>query len=282
VSNTVTGRILLIDIEKDLYAALGECPVLDGCRFECAAGSADALRRIRVRPFDVAITSPATAIEEDLALLEEMREIRPGVRAILLAAEAPPAEIIAALRAQVFACFTAPFTAEEVAAMTRRAIDESDWRHGMDMLCAQPGWLSVRVNCRLLNAERLVQFLKELPSELPPAEHESLMLAFREIVLNAMEHGAGFNPEKVVEVAAVRIKKAILFYIRDPGPGFRRERMAHAAAANDSGNSLAHIEVRAEYGLRPGGYGLLLAKSIVDELLYTERGNEVLLVKYVE
>jgi anti-sigma regulatory factor (Ser/Thr protein kinase) len=35
-------------------------------------------------------------------------------------------------------------------------------------------------------------------------------------------------------------------------------------------------------GMRPGGYGLLLAGGTVDELIYSEIGNEVLLIKYVD
>ena len=42
-----------------------------------------------------------------------------------------------------------------------------------------------------------------------------------------------------------------------------------------------HVEVRAEEGRRPGGFGILLTKNLVDELLYNERGNAVLFVKYL-
>jgi anti-sigma regulatory factor (Ser/Thr protein kinase) len=34
--------------------------------------------------------------------------------------------------------------------------------------------------------------------------------------------------------------------------------------------------------MRPGGYGVLLARHLVDELLYNEQGNEVMLVKYLD
>lgn len=44
-----------------------------------------------------------------------------------------------------------------------------------------------------------------------------------------MEHGAAFNPEQVVEVTAVRTGRAMVFYVRDPGAGFRRESLNHAA-----------------------------------------------------
>jgi hypothetical protein len=32
--------------------------------------------------------------------------------------------------------------------------------------------------------------------------------------------------------------------------------------------------------MRPGGFGILTAKGIVDELIYSEVGNEVLLIKH--
>jgi hypothetical protein len=44
---------------------------------------------------------------------------------------------------------------------------------------------------------------------------------------------------------------------------------------------LSHLAVREEKGLRPGGFGLLLAKKQVDDLIYNEMGNEVLLIKYI-
>jgi anti-sigma regulatory factor (Ser/Thr protein kinase) len=45
---------------------------------------------------------------------------------------------------------------------------------------------------------------------------------------------------------------------------------------------LLHIARREEGGMRPGGYGLLLAGGTVDELIYSEIGNEVLLIKYMD
>jgi anti-sigma regulatory factor (Ser/Thr protein kinase) len=33
--------------------------------------------------------------------------------------------------------------------------------------------------------------------------------------------------------------------------------------------------------MRPGGFGILLTRSFVDELLYNEKGNEALLIKYL-
>ncbi len=40
--------------------------------------------------------------------------------------------------------------------------------------------------------------------------------------------------------------------------------------------------MRAEQGLRPGGFGILIARNMVDEMIYNERHNEVVLIKYLD
>ena len=276
------SRVLVIGSEAQVSREIGEALSAADFPMEYSAGEADTLQRLRVRSFGVVITNPDSSVEEDLALLEEMRTIRPGVKCIVLARHSNPDEIIAALRARVFACFTPPFDPVEVAHLARRAASDSEWRDDIHVLSARPGWVSVRVNCRLLTAERLITFAKELSAQLPEDAQQEITQAFREILLNAMEHGAAFNPEQVVEFTGVRTGRSMVFYVRDPGAGFRRESLANTAIANPADDPTAHIVQREAEGLRPGGYGLLLASGTVDELIYNEIGNEVLLIKYVD
>ena len=276
------SRVLVIGSEAQVSREIGGALSAADFPMEYAAGHADALQRLRVRSFGIVITSPDSTVEEDLALLEEMRAIRPGVKCIVLARHSTADEVIAALRARVFACFTPPFDPGEIASLASKAASDNQWRDDIQVLSARPGWVSVRVNCRLLTAERLITFAKELSAQLPEETREDIMQAFREILLNAMEHGAAFNPEQVVEVTGVRTGRAMVFYVRDPGAGFRRESLDQAAIANPAVNPAAHIEEREAEGIRPGGYGLLLAAGTVDELIYNEIGNEVLLIKYVD
>ena len=97
-----------------------------------------------------------------------------------------------------------------------------------------------------------------------------------------MEHGAAFNPEQVVEVTAVRTSRSMVFYALHPGAGFRRERLLTRPLPIRLTTLRLHIVQREAEGMRPGGYGLLLAGGTVDELIYSEIGNEVLLIKYVD
>lgn len=276
------SRVLVIGNHNQVSHDIGDALSAADVPIEYSAGHADALQRLRMRSFGVVITNPDSAIDEDLALLQEMRVIRPGVKCIALARHSTPEEVIAALRARVFACFSPPFDPNEIASLARSAASESLWRDDIQVLSAKPGWVSLRVNCRLVTAERLLTFAKELNAQLPETIREEMMQAVREILLNAMEHGAAFNPEQVVEVTAVRTGRSLVFHVRDPGAGFHRESLTHSAIANPPDDPAAHIAQREEEGIRPGGYGLLLAAGTVDELIYSEIGNEVLLIKYLD
>ena len=276
------SRVLIIGSHSQISRDIGGALSAAALPIEYSAGNADALHRLRMRSFGVVITSPDSALDEDLALLEEMRAIRPGVKCIVLASHGTPDDVIAALRARVFACFTPPFDAYNIANLARRAASDNQWRDDIHVLSARPGWVSVRVNCRVVNAERLMSFAKELNAQLPQDIQLDLMLALREILMNAMEHGAAFNPEQVVELTCIRTGRSMVFYLRDPGSGFRRESLSHAAIANPTDDPTNHILQREQEGMRPGGYGLLVAAGTVDELIYSEIGNEVVLIKYLD
>src|SRR5271163_4328883 len=244
------SRVLITGSHTEVSHEIGSALSAAALPMEYAAGYADALKRLRARSFGVVITSPDSAVEEDLALLDEMRAIRPGVKCIVLARQSTPDEVIAAMRARVFACFTPPFAPGEITNLARSAASDSQWQADIQVLSARPGWVSLRVNCRLITAERLMTFAKELSAQLPEDTRQEMMQALREILLNAMEHGAAFNPEQVVEVTAIRTARSCVFYVHDPGAGFRREHLSHAAIANPADNPAAHILAREKAGMR--------------------------------
>jgi anti-sigma regulatory factor (Ser/Thr protein kinase)/CheY-like chemotaxis protein len=257
--------------------------MLPGHEIETAAGNVEALVRVRDCVCDVVITDADTAVAEDLAFAPELRRARPGVKIIVLAPEVKHEDVVEALRAQVFACFTPPYDFREIASMARAAITAQDWRHGIEVVSGLPHWFTLRVSCHLLTAERLVRFMTEhqSTSTLPPDDRDLLITAFREMLVNSMEHGAGFNPDKVIEVTAARTGRAIVYHFRDPGSGFDRNDLAHATRSSSAESVRDAALKRAELGLRPGGFGLLIARHIADELVFNERGNEVLLIKYL-
>jgi anti-sigma regulatory factor (Ser/Thr protein kinase) len=275
------GRVLVIGRTHALSDELRAVNALRPHEIDRCGGTIEALQLVRAREVDVVVTDSDTSIGENLACSKELSALRPGIRTILLAPEATDQEVIAALRAQVFACFTAPFDRHAIADMVVAALDASEWRNGIEVVSGLPHWLTLRVACRRLTAERLVAFMTELQDSLPDDERHLLIAAFRELLLNAMEHGAGFNAEKVVEVTAAKTARAIVYHFRDPGSGFDPDDLKHAANAPTAEQIVSSATHRSEQGLRAGGFGMLIARSVADELVYNERRNEVLLIKHL-
>jgi len=100
--------------------------------------------------------------------------------------------------------------------------------------------------------------------------------------LDATGMGCGrLDPEKRVDVRFVRLKRAVICRVKDPGNGFDPARLGHAAINNPNNDPMRHASVRQSKGLRGGGFGILITSQLVDELVYNERHNEVLFVKYL-
>jgi anti-sigma regulatory factor (Ser/Thr protein kinase)/CheY-like chemotaxis protein len=273
-------RVLIIGEQPALELALSTLQTVPFA-IESCEGSAEAVRTVRFRSIDVVITDPATSIREDLALALELEEQRPGLRVMVLSPAVCADDLVAALRAHVFACFTPPFDLDEIVAMVQTALADVHWRDGIEVVSGLPNWITLKVACRLLTADRLVSFIKDFESGLPDQERDRLALAFREMLLNAMEYGGRFDPGQVIEVTAARTARAVVYHMRDPGPGFDRDTLAHVVASTEPAHVLRAAMYRDSVGLRSGGFGILIARQIVDELVYNERGNEVLLVRHL-
>ena len=240
-----------------------------------------ALAAARRKTFDLIVTSDRTSGKEDVELLRQIRRVRPHTRLIILAAEGTPSDVISSMREHAFSYFSKPFPSDTLAEMIRLATEEPVWDDGIEVISGTPELIRIRVRCDLKTADRLVQFLNEI-SELPDPEKNQVAMAFREMLLNAIEHGGHLDPSQYVEIDYVRARHMINCHIKDPGVGFTLDEIPHAAIANPTDDPIRHIAIREEQGIRPGGFGVLLAQHLVDELIYGQDGNEVILIKYLD
>jgi DNA-binding response OmpR family regulator len=106
---------------------------------------------------------------------------------------------------------------------------------------------------------------------------KQLTLAVRELGANAIEWGHRRQVDLLVTVTYRIDREKITIVIKDTGPGFNPRQLPHAAQPDDP---VGHMEVRESLGLREGGFGIMIANGLVDELHYNECGNEARLVKY--
>lgn len=248
---------------------------------ERAVNNRAALEVVEARSFDLIVTGEDTSGKDDVELLREIRRVWPHTRLIILTNESTPADVIDSIRERAFSYFTKPFSPASFAAMLRLATEEQCWDDGIEVISATPEWIKIAARCDKKTADRLIQFFREI-IDLPESERDAVAYAFSEMLMNAIEHGGKFDPTQYVEISYVRAKHAVMCRIKDPGKGFSLEEIKHAAIANPPHDPLRHQAYRDAKGLRPGGFGMLITLNLVDELIYGEQRNDVLLIKYLD
>lgn len=273
-------RILIVDDDPDVHDLLRVALRETGRTFESARDGIEGLKRIAAEPWDLVITDVLMPGLDGMELLEQIRSLRPETRVVVMTVATTAAKVADAIRNNAFAWFSKPFTIDAVRDMVNHALT-APVDDDIEVISASPHWLGLRLRCRMDTAARILQFIREMDLRLPPRDKENVATAFREILLNAIEHGGGNDPDKKVRIQFVSAKHALLYYVQDPGRGFSFEDMSHAASSDPERSPEEHVKVRTGIGMRPGGFGILITRALVDELIYNDAGNEVLLIKYL-
>jgi len=276
----IRKTMLVVDPQRRVDQLLNRLVLQEGWNLADVQNNESALSIVRENSFDLVITGQRTSGRQDLDLLRKIRSVRPHIRMIILTDRKTPEDIIASLQHDVFSFFSTPFSGEYFMHMVRLAMIEPYWDDGIEVIAATPKWIRLLARCTADTASRLMQFLRQ--SSLPEAEKDAVACAAHEILLNAMEHGGNFDPNQYVEIGYLRTKRELACRVKDPGKGFSLEELRHAALNSPPGDLFAHMRIREEQGLRDGGFGILMATKLVDEVIYGEQGNDVILVKYLD
>lgn len=274
-------KMVLVVACEDSQVKVLVSTILSSWKLECARDNKEALALMEKSAFDVVITDQTRTGLEGVELLRKLRQARPHTRVIIVADRRNPADVIAAIRERAFSYFSKPLSMQAFEEVLQLAMESSAWEESIEILSGTDAWLRLSVRCDVLTANRLHQFVREF-LDLPEGDEDKVATACREMLLNAMEHGGRFDPERRIEIGYIRARRVVLIRIKDPGQGFSLKENLDTAANNPPDDPTFHMKHREAMGMRPGGYGILLAKNLVDELFYIEKGNEVLLIKYID
>lgn len=170
-----------------------------------------------------------------------------------------------------------PFTAAEFFATIDRALA---WR-AEHMERGVTGEIHFDVQSEASYLPQLNDMLTDMYNRTPLTERQvkDLKQAVMEMGGNAIEWGHRRNADLTLRIIYRIEPDRVTLIIRDQGPGFDPGNLPHAAHPEDP---IAHLDVRNELGLREGGFGIMLARGLVDEFSYNDKGNEVTLVKRFE
>jgi len=274
------SKILLVDDDPVLHQLIEGALTGDGHTLLHTTDPQKGLEIVAREPVDLALIDYVMPEMDGFEFLDKLRRAHPKLKAIMITAYGTPSAVLNALRKQVCDFLVKPFSLADLRSAVSTVLEE-DNLFEIEVISARPEWVQLRVPCDLAAVPLLQKLLIQLKADLPEETREAMAYAFREMLNNAIEHGGKLDPNKHVEVACMRLKRAIIYWIKDPGEGFDPEKLEHAAVNNPAGDPFRHVTVRDEKGLRAGGFGILLTRQLVDELVYNERRNELMFVKYL-
>ena len=273
-------RLLLVDPDRSAHELIRGILEKEDRSILEAYGRSEAEECLRTGAFDVVLAGQGRNGFDSLRMARRVRALQPDAR-VILTGDSSPNHVISALRARVFGYCHHPPPAGALKDLVAQALDASSWQNDILVVSASPQWVTLDIRCKMDAGDRAAQFVRELEADLPVPIRDDVISAFRELLFNAIEHGGKYNPRKRTRAWLMRTAKAVIVQIQDPGRGFSLDSLPHAAISNPEDSPIHHVEVRAEAGQRPGGFGILMARNLVDELIYNERGNGVLFVKYL-
>ncbi len=269
-------KILLIDddpvLRKIVTAALTDYDVAG------AASGEEGLALFQSQPFDLVICDLVLPGIGGLEAMRKFRQDRPEQRIMVVSAFGTKENLLASLREQVIDFIVKPFSAEQLQTAVKDLLARE---RSIEVISASPKWIELRVPARFQVASSLENLLKNLQVDIDQETRETVSIAFRELINNAIEHGCKGDLDGMLLLSYVRLSKGILYRIQDPGRGFNLGAIPHAAISNPPDDAFQHLKIREQSGMRAGGFGLVLLRFLADELVFSERGNDVIFIKYL-
>ncbi|MGH9330455.1 MAG: response regulator [Vicinamibacterales bacterium] len=274
-------KILIADDDRATRHLLQGVLTSAGFTTVTAKDGLDAQKRLRGGRFDLLLLDVWMPRMTGLDLLASLRKRKTRPKVVVMTSDDTPATLLKVVREQAVRYLHKPIDPARLVETLREVLETSGPPPEIEVVSARPEWVELVVPCSRAAAARIEEVMAHLDTDLTPEVRESVAYAFRELLLNAVEWGGRLDPSRKVRIACLRARKMLLYRIADPGPGFQLEDLPHAAVGQPTDAPIAHVFVREAKGIRPGGFGLLMVRAQVDELIYNEKRNEVVFVKYL-
>jgi len=275
------AHILVAEDDATTREMIGGILKKQGYLVSYASDGMRALSALKKRKFELLLLDIWMPKMSGLGLIGTLHGEKHIPKIIVMTSDKTSDTVLRSLRGQVYQFLSKPFEANTLINVVENALSEDPSVPPIEVLSANKHWVELLVPCERSVVARVQSFLTRLETDLPSDVMEKVGYAFRELLNNAIEWGGHLDPNLKVRISYIRTKRLLMYRLDDPGPGFKLEDLKHAAVSNPADDPMAHMAVREQKGLRPGGLGLMLTQQLVDELVYNESRNEVVLIKYL-
>ncbi len=271
--------VLVVDDERDANDILASLVRPHGFEPIQVFSGAEALAEVARRHPDLILLDLSLPDIDGFELCDRLKRDRETnlIPIIMITAHHNAKERAAGVRVGANGYLIKPFTPEQL----RQAMDEAITWHNEHQQHGTTGEINFDIRSELNYLAQASDMLADLFAHTPLTERhiKDLKQAVMEMGGNAIEWGHRKNADLVLRITYRINPNSVTLIIKDQGPGFDPRDLPHAACDEDP---IRHLEIRNELGLREGGFGIMLARGLVDRFWYNESGNQVTMVKHFE
>jgi len=271
--------ILIVDDDLEICRLLTKILASEDLQMETCHNGGDAAKLLGQTRYDLVLLDLGLPDCHGLELLERFHQSAKNF--LIITADDTSDSLLRAIKDQAYGYVRKPFDRHELVNLVQESLDAPELPP-IEVISGRPDWFELSVPCSRNAADRMQQFMRQMEPRLPEEIADPISQCFRELLMNAVEWGGKLDPSRRVRIAYLRTPRMLQYRIADPGQGFKFEGLKHAAIGQSEGDVVTHTRVREEKGLRQGGFGLLMVRAMSDELLYNEKQNEVVFIKYLD
>jgi DNA-binding response OmpR family regulator len=265
----------LRDYIADILSDLG-----DHVQIDTAADGVEALEKIKVKgePYDLILSDITMPRMDGESLIEELDAMHYQTAIIMLTAHGQDDHIVRCMKAGACDYLIKPVDMDELLAAVTNALQHAPMqRVDMDVDFDREGWFEITASSDYSVLYRYRRFLSLLDAfQLADQDAEEIRLCLEELGRNAIEWGNRNDVSKRVRFGCRILPSKLIIQIADEGTGFIPEEIPDPTV-----DPLQHLENRKDQGKRMGGYGVHLVRNMMDKLVYNEKGNVVVAIKYI-
>ena len=203
------AKILVADDDRTTRFAISTMLKNAGYAVTVAKDGAEALRNIQKKDFALAFLDIWMPKLTGLEVLARVRAGESHPKIIIMTSDGTPESVLRAIREQAYEYLNKPFPPNEVVEVAQRALQQ-DASPPIEVISAKPHWVELLIPCTREAAERIRSFLMKLEGDLPNDLRDTLGLAFKELLLNAVDWGGKLDPNRKVRIAHVRSSRMVL------------------------------------------------------------------------
>ena len=282
-TKSVSNNILIVNDnvnERTLLA--GVLSKTGNYKVDGAGNTATALELLASPGYlcDLLITDIQFSGTDSDEFIKKALAARVNLLVIILTDYSDDTHIVKCLKLGAAAYLTKPVDEAKIAKMVKTVLDRREYffpNTSDDLEISNPadGWIELTAPSDLKYVERFKNFALCI-GDLPLADEDkrAILTALGEIGANAIEWGNRGDRNKKIHLSYIVFPDSLVIKIEDEGSGFDP-----SALRDPSLDPLAHIKKRQEEGKRPGGYGIYIVRKIMDEVIFSNSGNVVLLTK---